>query len=181
MIRGPQEYVPSVELEVVNKQKAIPLDENEGIYVRDIKTGKVYTCTELVFTCLSALPCIPGFELSRLSCPGSSVGRVSWVYIFAFACLSCIHDFVHDIYCSTPLCHRTSSFYPPSLPPSLPPLLPPSLPLSLQVRSVCGSTYMLTHDEELWEKNLPPAVEDLLSQAKDPLADRSDRCKRGRE
>lgn len=43
MIRGPLEYVPSVELEVVNKQKAIPLDENEGIYVRDIKTGKVYT------------------------------------------------------------------------------------------------------------------------------------------
>ena len=41
---------------------------------------------------------------------------------------------------------------------------------------MCGSTYMLTQDEELWEKNLPPAVEDLLSQAKDPLADRSDRC-----
>ena len=41
MIRGPQEYVPSVELEVVTRQKAIPLDENEGIYVRDIKTGKV--------------------------------------------------------------------------------------------------------------------------------------------
>ncbi|CAI8052628.1 Major vault protein [Geodia barretti] len=76
MIRGPQEYVPSVEVEVVTKQKAIPLDENEGIYARDIKTGKV--------------------------------------------------------------------------------------------RSVCGSTYMLTQDEELWEKHLPPAVEDLLSQAKDP-------------
>lgn len=87
MIRGPQEYVPSVEVEVVSRQKAIPLDENEGIYVRDIKTGKV--------------------------------------------------------------------------------------------RSVCGSTYMLTQDEELWEKNLPPAVEDLLSQAKDPLADRSDRSRPG--
>ena len=37
---------------------------------------------------------------------------------------------------------------------------------------------MLTQDEELWEKHLPPAVEDLLSQAKDPLADRSDRCER---
>ena len=35
---------------------------------------------------------------------------------------------------------------------------------------------MLTHDEELWEKDLPPAVEELLSSAKDPLADRSDRC-----
>lgn len=87
MIRGPQEYVPSVELEVMTRRKAIPLDENEGIYVRDIKTGKV--------------------------------------------------------------------------------------------RSVCGSTYMLTHDEELWEKVLPPAVEDLLTQAKDPLADRSDRSRPG--
>lgn len=38
---------------------------------------------------------------------------------------------------------------------------------------------MLTHDEELWEKHLPPAVEDLLSQAKDPLADRSDRSRPG--
>ena len=41
MIRGPLEYVPPVEVEVVTKRKAIPLDENEGIYVRDIKTGKV--------------------------------------------------------------------------------------------------------------------------------------------
>ena len=36
---------------------------------------------------------------------------------------------------------------------------------------------MLTQDEELWEKTLPPAVEELLSEAKDPLADRSDRSK----
>lgn len=42
---------------------------------------------------------------------------------------------------------------------------------------MCGATYMLTQDEELWEKTLPPAVEDLLSEAKDPLADRSDRGK----
>ena len=35
---------------------------------------------------------------------------------------------------------------------------------------------MLTQDEELWEKELPPGVEELLSSAKDPLADRSDRC-----
>ena len=41
MIRGPLEYVPPVEVEVVTKRKAMPLDENEGIYVRDIKTGKV--------------------------------------------------------------------------------------------------------------------------------------------
>lgn len=83
MIRGPCEYVPPVEVEVVAHRKAIPLDENEGIYVRDIKTGKV--------------------------------------------------------------------------------------------RAVCGQTYMLNQDEELWEKVLPPAVEDLLSHGRDPLADRGTR------
>ncbi|XP_019850101.1 PREDICTED: major vault protein-like [Amphimedon queenslandica] len=83
MIRGPLEYVPPVEVEVVTKRVAIPLDENEGIYVRDIKTGRV--------------------------------------------------------------------------------------------RAICGATYMLTQDEELWAKELPPGVEELLSEGKDPLADRSDR------
>ena len=41
MIKGPTDYVPPVEVEVVTKRKAMPLDENEGIYVRDIKTGKI--------------------------------------------------------------------------------------------------------------------------------------------
>ena len=41
MIRGPKDYVPPVEVEVVTERSAIPLDENEGIYVRDVKTGKV--------------------------------------------------------------------------------------------------------------------------------------------
>ncbi|XP_024858908.1 major vault protein isoform X2 [Kryptolebias marmoratus] len=41
MLRGPIEYVPPASVEVVLKQRAIPLDENEGIYVRDIKSGKV--------------------------------------------------------------------------------------------------------------------------------------------
>ena len=80
MIRGPVEYVPPVEVDVVTKRVAMPLDENEGIYVRDVKTGKV--------------------------------------------------------------------------------------------RAVTGVTYMLNQDEELWEKELPPGVEALLSQDKDPLADR---------
>jgi major vault protein len=83
MIRGPTEYVPPVEVEVVQKRNAIPLDSNEGIYVRNTKTGKV--------------------------------------------------------------------------------------------RAVIGETYMLDQNEELFEKVLPPHVEDLLSSQKDPLADRSDR------
>jgi major vault protein len=85
MIRGPLEYVPPVEVDVVAKRKAMPLDENEGIYVRDIKTGKI--------------------------------------------------------------------------------------------RAIIGATYMLTQDEELWAKELPPGVEELLAEGKDPVADRSDRSR----
>ena len=33
----------------------------------------------------------------------------------------------------------------------------------------------MSQDEELWVKELPPAVEQLLQMARDPLADRSDR------
>ncbi|CAF1227785.1 unnamed protein product [Rotaria sp. Silwood1] len=79
MIRGPSEYIPPTQVEVVTRRKAIPLDENEGIYVRDIKTGRV--------------------------------------------------------------------------------------------RAVIGETYMLTQDEELWQKELPKQIEDLLS--RDPLAERN--------
>ncbi|KAF6041169.1 MVP [Bugula neritina] len=83
MIRGPTEYVPPVEVEVVTERLAIPLDENEGIYVRDVKTGKV--------------------------------------------------------------------------------------------RAITGETYMLKSDEELWNKELSPSVEELLASGKDPLADRGTR------
>lgn len=41
MVYGPLDYIPPVEVEVVEKRHSIPLDENEGIYVRDIKSGKV--------------------------------------------------------------------------------------------------------------------------------------------
>ena len=41
MISSPLQYIPPVEVEVVIKDKAIPLDVNEGIYVRDAKSGKV--------------------------------------------------------------------------------------------------------------------------------------------
>ncbi len=41
MIRGPVEYVPPVEVEVLAVRSAIPLDENEGVYIKNIKTGKV--------------------------------------------------------------------------------------------------------------------------------------------
>lgn len=75
MIKGPCEYVPPVEVEVVDSRKSIPLDDSEGVYVRDNQTGKV--------------------------------------------------------------------------------------------RAVIGETYMLTENEELWDKELPPAIEALLSQPPD--------------
>jgi major vault protein len=81
MITGPRDYIPPIEVEVLEKRKAIPLDKNEGIYVRDIQTG----------------------ELKLVSGP---------------------------------------------------------------------QAYMLSPYEELWAKNLPEIVEDLLIREIDPLSDR---------
>jgi len=49
MIYGPADYVPPVEVEIIEKRRAIPLDENEGIYVRDMKTGRVRAVTGAVY------------------------------------------------------------------------------------------------------------------------------------
>jgi len=43
MIYGPRKYVPPVEIEVLESRNTIPLDKNEGIYVRDKTSGKVST------------------------------------------------------------------------------------------------------------------------------------------
>jgi major vault protein len=45
MIFGPTDYVPPVAVDVLEKRRAIPLDKNEGIYVRDIKSGRVRAVT----------------------------------------------------------------------------------------------------------------------------------------
>jgi major vault protein len=41
LILGPREYIPPVTVKIVEKRKKIPLDENEGIYVRNKQTGEV--------------------------------------------------------------------------------------------------------------------------------------------
>jgi len=41
MIHGPIEYTPSVSVTVLEQRKAIPLDSNEGVYVRNLTTGQV--------------------------------------------------------------------------------------------------------------------------------------------
>eukprot|EP01124_Arcella_intermedia_P008693 TRINITY_DN1554_c0_g1_i1.p1 TRINITY_DN1554_c0_g1~~TRINITY_DN1554_c0_g1_i1.p1 ORF type:complete len:820 (+),score=144.81 TRINITY_DN1554_c0_g1_i1:62-2521(+) len=45
MIHGPTDYIPNIYVDILQTRRAIPLDENEGIYVRDIKTGKVRAVT----------------------------------------------------------------------------------------------------------------------------------------
>lgn len=39
MIDGPTDYIPPVQVEVMERRKAFPLDKNEGLYIRDVKTG----------------------------------------------------------------------------------------------------------------------------------------------
>lgn len=41
MVRGPTEYIPEVQGKVVETRRSIPLDDTEGIYVRDVHSGKV--------------------------------------------------------------------------------------------------------------------------------------------
>lgn len=41
LIQGPREYTPPVEVQIIERRRKIPLDINEGIYVRDRKTGEV--------------------------------------------------------------------------------------------------------------------------------------------
>jgi major vault protein len=45
MVHGPRDYVPNTNVDILQTRRSIPLDENEGIYVRDIKTGKVRAVT----------------------------------------------------------------------------------------------------------------------------------------
>lgn len=41
MVFGPCRYVPAVEVYIIQKRKSIPLDSNEGIYVRDNREGSI--------------------------------------------------------------------------------------------------------------------------------------------
>ncbi|MDM8557397.1 hypothetical protein [Candidatus Parabeggiatoa sp. HSG14] len=41
MIEGPCDYIPPVQVQVLERRRAIPLDKNEGIYVRDVKSGEL--------------------------------------------------------------------------------------------------------------------------------------------
>ena len=41
LVKGPQDFIPDNEVRVLEKRKAQPLAENEGLYVRDLWSGEV--------------------------------------------------------------------------------------------------------------------------------------------
>ena len=41
LINGPRDYIPPIEVIVLESRDAIPLDKNEGIYIRNNNTGEV--------------------------------------------------------------------------------------------------------------------------------------------
>ena len=41
MVKGPCRYIPNTKVEVIEKRGRIALDKNEGIYIRNVKTGEV--------------------------------------------------------------------------------------------------------------------------------------------
>ena len=41
IIRGARDYIPPVQVKIIEKRRVIPLDTNEGIYVRNQRTGAV--------------------------------------------------------------------------------------------------------------------------------------------
>ena len=43
MIKGPRDYIPPVQVDIEEQRTSIPLDENEGIYVRDNNSGEVFS------------------------------------------------------------------------------------------------------------------------------------------
>lgn len=49
VVRGPREYIPQAEVTILEERESIPLDENEGIYVRNIKTGEVRIVKNTVY------------------------------------------------------------------------------------------------------------------------------------
>lgn len=41
LVRGPGDYIPTTSAQVIDTRQTIPLSASEGVYVRDMKTGKV--------------------------------------------------------------------------------------------------------------------------------------------
>uniref|UniRef100_UPI00358F7B16 major vault protein-like n=1 Tax=Myxine glutinosa TaxID=7769 RepID=UPI00358F7B16 len=85
MIRGPVDYIPPVEVEVIAERTSIPMDDNEGVYVRNIKTGKVrvvcgetYMLTQVEELWEKQLPPLLAFLLCNNKDPRSDRGDYSY-------------------------------------------------------------------------------------------------------
>ncbi|XP_009882003.1 PREDICTED: major vault protein [Charadrius vociferus] len=79
LARGPLEYVPPAEVAVLERRRAMALADNEGIYVRDIRTGKVRVVTGQTYMLTEAeelwekeLP--PGVEVLLAEARGDTRG-----------------------------------------------------------------------------------------------------------
>jgi major vault protein len=49
MIHGPCSYMPPKEVTLIEMRSAIPLDSNEGIYVRDIRDGSIRSISGVTY------------------------------------------------------------------------------------------------------------------------------------
>ena len=45
MIHGPRDFLPGLQVEIIEKREAIPLKENDGVYIKNKKTGEVTLVT----------------------------------------------------------------------------------------------------------------------------------------
>ncbi|XP_075302186.1 major vault protein isoform X2 [Opisthocomus hoazin] len=79
LARGPLEYVPPAEVTVLERRRAVALADNEGIYVRDIRSGKVRVVTGQTYMLTEAeelwekeLP--PGVEVLLAEARGDTRG-----------------------------------------------------------------------------------------------------------
>ncbi|NXA30399.1 MVP protein, partial [Ibidorhyncha struthersii] len=85
LARGPLEYVPPAEVAVLERRRAVALADNEGIYVRDIRTGKVRVVTGQTYMLTEAeelwekeLP--PGVEALLAEARGDTRGMDAGVH-----------------------------------------------------------------------------------------------------
>ncbi|XP_065921043.1 major vault protein-like [Dysidea avara] len=66
MISGPRDYVPPIEVNIIESRKAVALNKNEGIYVRDIRNGQVRAVMGPILYMLEAYEELFSKELDRL-------------------------------------------------------------------------------------------------------------------
>ena len=54
LLRGPSDYIPPIEAEVIDRRRTIVLGNSEGIYVRDVRSGTINTVMGTKMQCASS-------------------------------------------------------------------------------------------------------------------------------